>query len=61
MDLGHRQIEVHREPDEDVYRTRRLAGVDATVTSGRPASIGDISVRALLGDLPEPETGTSAS
>jgi len=38
---------------EDVYRTRHLAGLDATVTPRRPASIGDIPVRDILGGLPD--------
>jgi len=55
LDLEARQIELHREPDDDVYRTRHLAGLDDTVTPERPPSIGDVPVRDILGDLPEPE------
>jgi hypothetical protein len=61
VDLDARQVEVHREPDDDVYRTRHLAGRDDTVTPERPSSLGPLQVRDLLGDLPEPEseaTGT---
>ncbi|WP_263809363.1 MULTISPECIES: Uma2 family endonuclease [Salinibacter] len=56
LDLEARHIEVHREPDDDVYRTRHLAGLDDTVTPERPTSVGDIPVRDILGDLPEPES-----
>ena len=59
VDLDARQIEVHREPDDDVYRTRHLAGLDDTVTPERPTSVGDIPVRDILGDLPEPESDES--
>jgi Uma2 family endonuclease len=57
VDLDDRQIEVHREPDEDVYRTRHLAGLDDTVTPERPASIGEVPVRDILGDLPDGSRG----
>lgn len=53
LDLEAQQIEVHREPDDDVYRTRHLAGPGDTVTPERPTSIGDIPVRDILGDLPD--------
>jgi len=53
--LNEREIEVHRTPDDDVYRTRRLAGLGDSVTPERPASLGSIPVRDVLGDLPEPE------
>ena len=56
LDLEARHIEVHREPDDDVYRTRHLAGLDDTVAPERPTSVGDIPVRDILGDLPEPES-----
>lgn len=56
LDLEARHVEVHREPDDDVYRTRHLAGLDDTVTPERPTSVGDIPVRDILGDLPEPES-----
>jgi hypothetical protein len=59
VDLDARQIEVHREPDDDVYRTRHLAGLDDTATPERPTSVGDIPVRDILGDLPEPESDES--
>ena len=59
VDLDARQIEVHREPDDDVYRTRHLAGLDDTVTPERPTSVGDIPVRDILGNLPEPESDES--
>jgi len=61
LDLEARHIEVHREPDNDVYRTRHLAGLDDTVTPERPTSVGDIPVRDILGDLPEPGTDSAAS
>ena len=38
-----------------MYRTRHLTGLDDTVTPERPASIGAVPVRDILGDLPEPE------
>ena len=56
VDLEARQIEVHREPDDDVYRTRHLAGLDDTVTPERPSSVGTLQVREILGDLPESES-----
>lgn len=55
VNLDDQQIEVHRNPDGDVYRTRHLTGLDDTVTPERPASIGAVPVRDILGDLPEPE------
>ena len=55
MNLGAQQVEVHREPDGDVYRTRHLVGLDDTVTPGPPASLSAIPVDAVLGDLPAPE------
>lgn len=61
LDLEAQQIEVHREPDDDVYRTRHLASLDDTVTPERPTSVGDIPVRDLLGDLPEPGADSAAS
>ena len=61
LDLEARHIEVHREPDDDVYRTRHLAGLDDTVTPERPASVGAVAVRDILGDLPEPESDSAAS
>jgi Uma2 family endonuclease len=61
LDLEARHMEVHREPDGDVYRTRHLAGLDDTVTPERPASVGAVAVRDLLGDLPEPESDSAAS
>jgi Uma2 family endonuclease len=60
LDLEAQQIEVHREPDDDVYRTRHLASLDDTVTPERPASIGAVPVRDILGDLPD-SSGDSAS
>ena len=55
VNLDDQQIEVHRNPDGDVYRTRHLTGLDDTVTPERPAPIGTVPVRDILGDLPEPE------
>jgi Uma2 family endonuclease len=55
VNLDAQQVEVHREPDGDVYRTRHLVGLDDTVTPTRPASVGAIPVDAVLGDLPAPE------
>ena len=55
VNLDDQQIEVHRNPDSDVYRTRHLTGLDDTVTPERPAPIGTVPVRDILGDLPEPE------
>ena len=55
VNLDDQQIEVHRNPDGGVYRTRHLTGLDDTVTPERPASIGAVPVRDILGDLPEPE------
>lgn len=54
VNLADRQIELHRDPDNDVYRTRHLAGLDDTVTPMRPESLGSVAVRDILGDLPEP-------
>lgn len=56
LDLEAEQIEVHRAPDDDVYRTRHLPGLDDTVAPERPTSIGDLPVRDILGDLPESES-----
>jgi len=53
VDLEARRLEVHREPDDDVYRTRHIAGMDDMVTLARPASVGPLPVRDILGDLPE--------
>jgi Uma2 family endonuclease len=50
--LTAQRMEVYREPDGDVYRTRYLAGLADTVTPERPASVGALSVRDLLGELP---------
>ncbi len=55
VNLEAQQIEVHREPSGDVYRTRHLAGLDDTVTPEQPASVGEILVDAVLGELPAPE------
>lgn len=55
VNLDDQQIEAHRNPDGDVYRTRHLTGLDDTVTPERPAPIGTVPVRDILGDLPEPE------
>ena len=55
VNLDDQQIEVHRNPDGDVYRTRHLTGLDDTVTPERPAPIGAVPVRDILGDLPAPE------
>jgi Uma2 family endonuclease len=55
VNLDDQQIEVHRNPDGDVYRTRHLTGLDDTVTPERPAPIGTVPVRDILGDLPAPE------
>ena len=55
VNLDDQQIEVHRNPDGDVYRTRHLTGLNDTVTSDRPAPIGTVPVRDILGDLPESE------
>ena len=55
VNLDDQQIEVYRNPDGDAYRTRHLTGLDDTVTPERPASIGAVPVRDILGDLPEPE------
>jgi len=55
VNLDDQQIEVHRNPDGDVYRTRHLTGLDDTVIPERPAPIGTVPVRDILGDLPEPE------
>jgi len=56
VNLNDQQIEVHCDPDGDVYRTRHLVGLDDAVRSERPASIGDVPVRDILGDLPESES-----
>jgi len=56
VDLDARQVEVHREPDENVSRTRHLAGRDDTVTPERPSSLGPLQVRDILGDLPDLES-----
>lgn len=53
VNLAERQIELHRDPDGDVYRTRHLAGLDDTVTPERPESFGSVAVRDILGDLPD--------
>ncbi|MFB6274186.1 MAG: Uma2 family endonuclease [Salinibacter sp.] len=53
LDLEAEHLEVHRAPDEDVHRTRHLAGLDDTVTPKRPASIDAVPVRNILGDLPD--------
>ncbi|PSQ95984.1 MAG: Uma2 family endonuclease [Bacteroidetes bacterium SW_9_63_38] len=55
VNLEAQQIEVHRDPDGDVYRTRHLVGLDDTVTPEQPASVSEIPVNAVLGDLPAPE------
>lgn len=47
--------EVHRKPDEDVYRTCHLVELEDTVAPQRPASIDPLTVRDILGDLPAPE------
>ncbi len=57
MNVDARQIEVHCDPDSDVYRTRHLVGLDDTVRPNRLATIGDVPVRDILGGLPEPENG----
>ena len=59
VNLDDQQIEVHRNPDGDVYRTRHLTGLDDTVTPERPAPIGTVPVRDILGDLPEPENSAT--
>ena len=61
VNLEAQQIEVHRNPDGDVYRTRHLTGLDDAVRPERPASIGTVPVRDILGDLPEPENGEAES
>lgn len=57
VNLAELQIEVHREPDGDVYRTRHLAGMDDTVAPERPNSVGPVPVRHVLGDLPDGSRG----
>lgn len=59
VNLKAQQIEVHRDPDGNVYRTRHLVGLDDTVTPNQPDAIGAVSVRDSLGDLPEPEDDES--
>lgn len=61
VNLEAQQIEVHRDPDGDVYRTRHLVGLDDTVRPDRPAAIGDVPVREILGDLPESGNGETES
>jgi Uma2 family endonuclease len=55
VNLETQQIEVHRDPEGDAYRTRHLVGLDDTVRPDRPAAIGQVPVRDILGDLPEPK------
>lgn len=55
VNLNAQEVEVHREPDGDVYRTRHLVGLDDTVTPDQPASVSAILVDTVLGDLPDPE------
>jgi Uma2 family endonuclease len=52
VDLEGQQVEVHRDPDGDVYRTRHLVGLDDTVPPDPPASVIEIPVDAVLRDLP---------
>jgi Uma2 family endonuclease len=52
VNLQDREIEVHRDPDGSVYRTRHLVGLDDTVIPERPSSMAPLPVRDILGDLP---------
>ena len=60
VNLDDQEIEVHREPDGDVYRTRHLAGLDDTVAPEGLASVGEVPVQSVLGDLPDAEDEASA-
>jgi Uma2 family endonuclease len=55
VDLEGQQVEVHRDPDGDVYRTRHLVGLDDTITPERPSAVGELEVNAFLDDRPAPE------
>ena len=55
VNLEGQEVEVHRAPDGDVYRTRHLVGLDDTITPERPAAVGELEVNAFLDDLPAPE------
>lgn len=55
VNLTDRQIEIHRNPDGDVYCTRHLTGTDDTVSPKRPESLGPVAVRDILRDLPGPD------
>lgn len=53
--LEAQQVEVHRKPDGDVYRTRHLVGLGDTITPERPAAVDELEVNAFLEGLPAPE------
>jgi Uma2 family endonuclease len=55
VNLEGQEVEVHRAPDGDVYRTRHLVGLDDTITPERPAAVGELEVNSFLDDRPAPE------
>jgi Uma2 family endonuclease len=50
VNLDAQEVEVHREPDGDVYRTRHLVGLGNTITPERSAAVGELEGNAFRED-----------